>query len=192
MKEQFSKQIRQQRMVTSKKQTDKLSQMIAPAYCSENFQVTEKERDTFPKVSLSWGNTWGSGEFGAVRVCGAEHKRQEFCTKRELWGLQRAPQVFSWVPMGVCVCEKGLRPGKEQLKWFQETITEPWVWCESVNLTSHVGLFCLFVCVFVWPHHPACRILVPRPGIETAPPAVEVRSLEGSIQDNLCIPNLST
>ena len=40
------------------------------------------------------------------------------------------------------------------------------------------GEFCplLFVCLF-WPCHVACGILVPRPGMEPIPPAVEVRSL---------------
>ena len=33
----------------------------------------------------------------------------------------------------------------------------------------------LFVCL--WPHHAACRILVPWPGIEPVPPAVEAWSL---------------
>ena len=33
----------------------------------------------------------------------------------------------------------------------------------------------LFFLIF-WPHHAACGILVPRPGIEPTPPAVEARS----------------
>ena len=35
--------------------------------------------------------------------------------------------------------------------------------------------FCLFL--IFWPHHAACGILVPWPGIEPAPPAVEAWSL---------------
>ena len=41
----------------------------------------------------------------------------------------------------------------------------------------------LFVCLFFgfflifWPRHTACRILVPRPGIEPAPPAMKAQSL---------------
>ena len=34
-----------------------------------------------------------------------------------------------------------------------------------------------FLVFFFWPHHAACRILVPQPGIEPTPLAVEVRSL---------------
>ena len=34
-----------------------------------------------------------------------------------------------------------------------------------------------FVSFFLWPYHRAGRILVPQPGIETAPPALEVQSL---------------
>ena len=36
----------------------------------------------------------------------------------------------------------------------------------------------LFVCLFIyfWPHLAACRILVPQPGIEPMPPAVEAQS----------------
>ena len=34
----------------------------------------------------------------------------------------------------------------------------------------------LFVCLF-WPHHEACGILAPRPGIEPVPSAVKSRSL---------------
>ena len=30
---------------------------------------------------------------------------------------------------------------------------------------------------FFWPHHTACRILVPQPGIEPVPPALEMQSL---------------
>ena len=35
----------------------------------------------------------------------------------------------------------------------------------------------LFIHLFVWLHRAACEILVPRPGIEPMPPAVEGRSL---------------
>ena len=37
----------------------------------------------------------------------------------------------------------------------------------------------LFICYFLsfWPHHAACGILVPRPGIEHVPPEVEAWSL---------------
>ena len=30
---------------------------------------------------------------------------------------------------------------------------------------------------FFWPHHAACEILAPQPGIEPEPPALEVQSL---------------
>ena len=49
-----------------------------------------------------------------------------------------------------------------------------------------VGIFIPFECrkfklllllFFFWPHHTACGILVPRPGIEPAPPALEAWSL---------------
>ena len=36
-----------------------------------------------------------------------------------------------------------------------------------------VGILCSFL---FWPRHAACRILVPRPGIEPVPPAVEAQS----------------
>jgi len=35
-----------------------------------------------------------------------------------------------------------------------------------------ISFFFLF-----WPHHAACGILVPQPGVEPAPPALEVQSL---------------
>ena len=35
----------------------------------------------------------------------------------------------------------------------------------------------IFILFYFWPHHMACRILVPQPGIEPLPPAVEVWSL---------------
>ena len=34
-----------------------------------------------------------------------------------------------------------------------------------------------FFCFLFWPHHAACGILVPQPGIEPESPALEVRSL---------------
>ena len=37
-------------------------------------------------------------------------------------------------------------------------------------------VYIFFVCLFFWPHHATCRILVPRPGMESGPPAVEARS----------------
>ena len=38
------------------------------------------------------------------------------------------------------------------------------------------GHFCPWFCFVFLPHHEACRILVPRPEIEPAPPAVEAQS----------------
>ena len=35
-----------------------------------------------------------------------------------------------------------------------------------------------FIFFIFWPCHTACRILVPRPGIEPTPPAVEAQSLK--------------
>ena len=40
------------------------------------------------------------------------------------------------------------------------------------NLSGDVG----FVLFFFWPQHVACRILVPQPGIEPMPPAMEAWS----------------
>ena len=49
----------------------------------------------------------------------------------------------------------------------------------SLNLNTqwHMSVFKkinILSFLFVWLHHAACGILVPRPGIEPAPPAVEV------------------
>ena len=48
------------------------------------------------------------------------------------------------------------------------------------------GVYFVFVCGWVlvrlflfWPHYAACKILVPQPGIEPTPPAVEAQSLTG-------------
>ena len=56
--------------------------------------------------------------------------------------------------------------------------------CLMVQLTSDrrssewPELFILFLLfIYVWPCHTACRILVPRPGTEPVPPAVEAQSL---------------
>ena len=39
------------------------------------------------------------------------------------------------------------------------------------------AVFVLYFYLFIfWPHGAACRILVPQPGIEPVPPAVEARS----------------
>ena len=41
-------------------------------------------------------------------------------------------------------------------------------------------LLCVYIYIYIfffWPHHVACRILVPQPGIQLVPPAVEVWSL---------------
>ena len=35
----------------------------------------------------------------------------------------------------------------------------------------------MYLFFYFWLHHAACGILIPRPGIEPMPPAVEVRSL---------------
>ena len=44
-------------------------------------------------------------------------------------------------------------------------------------LFSLLPFFPFYLFFIFWLHHEACRILVPRPGIEPTPPAVEVRSL---------------
>ena len=53
-----------------------------------------------------------------------------------------------------------------------------WISLQSLPPSSH-SLVKLFVCLFLvfWPHHAACGILVPLPGIEPVPPAVKVWSL---------------
>ena len=48
-------------------------------------------------------------------------------------------------------------------------------------------MLCHYLFIFFWPHHAACWILVPWPGIKPVPPALEVRSLnhwtQGSPQE---------
>ena len=39
---------------------------------------------------------------------------------------------------------------------------------------SPLSIICLFI--YFWPHHAACRILVPQPGIKSVPPAVGAQS----------------
>ena len=51
---------------------------------------------------------------------------------------------------------------------------------ESIKIKTLTGmgfLFPDFFFFFFWPHHAACGILVPQPGIEPVPPAVEAQSL---------------
>ena len=49
----------------------------------------------------------------------------------------------------------------------------------------------LFLILIFWPCRMACRILVPRPGIEPVPPAVEVQSLNHwTAREVLAKPNL--
>ena len=38
------------------------------------------------------------------------------------------------------------------------------------------GVFCLFVLLLFWPHHSACRILLPQPGTEPSFSPLEVQS----------------
>ena len=48
-----------------------------------------------------------------------------------------------------------------------------WFW-DSLNILKTIEWFvCLFVCLFVLPYPMACGTLVPWPGIETTPPALE-------------------
>ena len=48
----------------------------------------------------------------------------------------------------------------------------------SISLQlSFVSICLLFFFFFFWRHHIACGILVPQPGIEPAPPALEAQSL---------------
>ena len=44
-------------------------------------------------------------------------------------------------------------------------------------IRSHDTILFIYFIFFFWPHHAACGILVPWPGIKPMPPAVEVRSL---------------
>ena len=44
------------------------------------------------------------------------------------------------------------------------------------NILFHLILF-IYLFIFFWPCHMACRVLAHRPGIEPAPPAVGVRRL---------------
>ena len=50
-------------------------------------------------------------------------------------------------------------------------------WFRYIYIYIYVYVFLLFFFLIFWPCHKACRILVPRPGIEPAPPVVEARSL---------------
>ena len=50
--------------------------------------------------------------------------------------------------------------------------------CEPREFTSNLykDISLLFTYLFVWPHYVLCGILVPPPGMEPMPPAVETRS----------------
>ena len=55
--------------------------------------------------------------------------------------------------------------------------------------SQEINIFFLNLILF-WPHHMACRILVPQPGIESKPPPVEVQRLNPwtsreALRDNL-------
>ena len=49
----------------------------------------------------------------------------------------------------------------------------------DVTHLCHVGLF------FFWPHPATCGILVPRPGIEPVPPALEAQRLNWTVKEIL-------
>ena len=50
-------------------------------------------------------------------------------------------------------------------------------WLEGVSRGLLVSHWFCFLFFFFWPYHTAGGILVPQPGIQTAPPALEVQSL---------------
>ena len=65
------------------------------------------------------------------------------------------------------------------MDWVQATCLQDW--CPSIpHRHSTWGITCAhfyFLFSSFWPHHTPCGILVPWPGIEPVPPAVEVQSL---------------
>ena len=51
------------------------------------------------------------------------------------------------------------------------------VFLPSTLSFTYFFIFLIFILFYFWPHRTACGILVPRPGIEPVPPAVEARCL---------------
>ena len=46
-----------------------------------------------------------------------------------------------------------------------------------ISLLTPIVLICIYVSACIWLYHAACRILVPRPGIQPTSPAMEAQSL---------------
>ena len=67
----------------------------------------------------------------------------------------------------------------QSCKWQKQIIFISWITAKVEHLlvfTGYLNLFIFKIFFIFWLHHAACGILVPRPGIEPGPPAVEAWS----------------
>ena len=62
---------------------------------------------------------------------------------------------------------------KSEIQAWNQTYSHPPSKIANFSLSHFLSFFLFF---FFWSHHAACWILVPQPGDEPVPPAVEVRS----------------
>ena len=54
---------------------------------------------------------------------------------------------------------------------------EHWEFFRHQKSRAPENIFFVLIYLFFWPHHVACKILAPQPGIEPVPPALGARSL---------------
>ena len=95
-------------------------------------------------------------------------EEQEFVSDSPMWFRQKVPSQN----LGYFI----LLNGSPLQRGWMNPATVAW-WYRLVRSPNSFLNYILFIFLIFWPHQAACGILVPWPGIEPTPPALEVRSL---------------
>ena len=110
--------------------------------------------------------------FGALR----KYQRCNSTQGNAQW-RQSLLQIFLEILGHLCPNISSVWDREMSVQWAQKTRNSLWKIClekSQMALNNQIFMFCF---VLSWLHHVACGILVPWPGIESVPPAVEAWSL---------------